>query len=83
MASFSEQFLKVSWNSVQRSYSSSGLQMGTDGRTDERTDGHKDHYISLQVCGEYKKRLQITRNRNLYPEGELLWSDKYYHVHMF
>ena len=47
MASCSEQFLKVSLNSVQRSKRSSGLEIGTD--------GHKDHYIPLKlVCGGYK-----------------------------
>ena len=58
MASCSEQFLKFSRNSVQRSKRStgSGLEMGTDGRTNgrneqtnERKDGHKDHYIFPQT----------------------------------
>ena len=49
MASCSEQFLKVSRNSVQWSQRSSGLEIGRDGRTDERTDGHKDHYIPPQL----------------------------------
>ena len=39
MASCSEQFLKVSSNSVQWFKRSSGLEMGTDAPTDERTNG--------------------------------------------
>ena len=39
MASCSEQFLKVSWNSVQWSSRSSGLEIGRDELTDRRTNG--------------------------------------------
>ena len=45
MASCSEQFLKV-----QPSKRSSGLEIGRDGRTDERKDGHKDHFIPPKLC---------------------------------
>ena len=63
MASCSEQFLKVSWNSVQRSWRRSGLEIGRDGRTDERTNertkGRTDIRITIYprnfVCGGYKK----------------------------
>ena len=29
--------------------------MGTDVRTNERTNGHKDHYIPPQICGGYNE----------------------------
>ena len=55
MASCSEQFLKVSWNSVQRTKRSSGLEMGTDGRKNERANGqtYGSLYTPANICGGY------------------------------
>ena len=33
-----------------------GTDRRMDGRMDELTDGHKDHYIPPQICGGYKNR---------------------------
>ena len=55
MASCSEQFLKVSLNSVQRSKRSSGLEIGTNERTNERTDIRITIYPPNFVCGGYNK----------------------------
>ena len=51
----SQQFLKVSRNSVQWFLRSSGLESGTDGRTNERTDIRTTIYPRNFVCGGYNK----------------------------
>ena len=61
MAPCSEQFLKVSWNSVQRSKRSSGLEIGRDGRTDGRTNERTDIRITIYLpnflCGGYNNSI--------------------------
>ena len=54
MASCSEQFLKVSWNSVQRSNRNGGLEIGRNGRTNERSDIRITIYPPNFVCEGYK-----------------------------
>ena len=56
MASCTEQFLKVSWNSVQRSKRSSKLEIGTDGQTDRQTmeDGWSEKLTWAFSSGELK-----------------------------
>ena len=64
MASRSEQFLKDSWNSVQRSKRSSGLEIrGTDRQTNEQTDGHTP---ATPLTGGIKTKNKNPRNCHFY-----------------